>query len=256
MNSYFTGNGRSALRQCVKSKCLIAFDFDGTLAPIVTTPEAAMAPISVSRRLAVLAAVRPVAVITGRAVADVRERIGFEPHYIVGNHGAEGLPGAVGEVGPAHIEDLRRCLARHGDLLGDVGVKVEDKGYSLSLHYRTAPDRERAQFVIDAVLAESLGEFSVFGGKFVVNVAPAEAPGKDHALKALIAHSGVECAVFIGDDVTDETIFDAAPPSWLTIRIGRDNPESRAKYYLDGQFQMPFVIQDMLDALNADNDCR
>ena len=81
--------GELQLAATMRARPLLAFDFDGTLAPIVARPDQArMAPGS-PRACASWQANGPVAIVTGREVADVRTRLGFEPAYIVGSHGAE-----------------------------------------------------------------------------------------------------------------------------------------------------------------------
>src|SRR5690242_16341081 len=91
MRHLFSTEGEQALEAVMRQRPLLAFDFDGTLAPIVARPDEAHVPLEVSHGLAELAQALPVAVITGRSVADVRPRLGFEPRYVVGNHGAEDL---------------------------------------------------------------------------------------------------------------------------------------------------------------------
>ena len=89
MDHLFTPQGEAALAAVMRRDPLLAFDFDGTLAPIVDRPGDASVPDNVSRCLAKLARAHPVAIITGRSIADVRARLGFEPHFVIGNHGAE-----------------------------------------------------------------------------------------------------------------------------------------------------------------------
>ena len=89
MEHLFTPRGEAALDDVMRLRPLLAFDFDGTLAPIVDRPDDASVPAEVSRCLAELARLHPVAVITGRRVADVRARLAFKPRFVIGNHGAE-----------------------------------------------------------------------------------------------------------------------------------------------------------------------
>ena len=69
--------------------CLLAFDFDGTLAPIVAHPESARTPLPVIRAMEPLLRTHEVAVLSGRSVEDLMTRLGFEAHHLIGNHGAE-----------------------------------------------------------------------------------------------------------------------------------------------------------------------
>lgn len=246
----FTPEGVAALAVILRRQPLLAFDFDGTLAPIVARPDDARASQAVSARLAVLASRLPVAIVTGRSVDDVRERLGFTPRFIVGNHGAED------ESDPAPrqqifggLDPLRARLHACREALAVAGVTVEDKGRSIALHYRLSRTRERALELIAEVTSAQDDALRVFGGKLVVNVAPRAAPDKAQAVHALVARCGAPCALFAGDDVNDEPVFAAAPAGWLTVRVGRDDPKSQAMYVLDSPIEMAMLLERMVALL-------
>ena len=244
MRKLFTAEGRLALQAVMRLEPLLAFDFDGTLAPIVDHPDHAHARESVSPLLARLGERLPVAILTGRRVADVRKRLGFEPAYVIGSHGAEDEARPAVNDGSA-LDALRgRIGERAGELHGS-GVGVEDKHHSLAFHYRLAPDPAQALACIDAVLADPLPGLRRFGGKAVVNIVAAGDPDKGDALLALTRRLNAQAAVFFGDDVNDEAVFERAPPHWLTVRIGTDDPRSRAMFFLDSDEELPRVLEDM-----------
>ncbi len=255
MRHLFRHDGESALAAAMQQRPLLAFDFDGTLAPIVTRPEEARISQAVAARLKALASHLPLAIVTGRTVADVRGRLGFEPHYIMGNHGAEDpLDPAPAAACARAMAPLREQLrARHTELTA-AGVVIEDKGASLALHYRMSRDRESALSLINEVLLPTAGDWRVFGGKMVVNVSHRDAPDKAHAVHALVARCGAACAVFAGDDVNDEPVFESAPPHWLTIRIGLAEQGSQARFYLDSPNEMAMLLERMLGMLPVRND--
>ena len=251
MQHLFSTEGEAALAAVLKLQPLLAFDFDGTLAPIVAHPDAAQVPPGIVPRLVALAARLPVAIVTGRSVTDVRSRLGFEPHYIVGNHGAEDA--ADPSAADAHLhalDPLRQKLAAGNAVLADAGILVEDKGQSIALHYRMSPLRERAPALIREVLATIHAPFDVSSGKMVVNITVPGAPDKARAVQALLKRSGASCAVFVGDDANDEPVFIAAPPNWLTVRVGHDDPTSRALFYLDSPKQMAALLDRLLAQAN------
>jgi trehalose 6-phosphate phosphatase len=240
MRHLFTPEGETALQAVLALRPLLAFDFDGTLAPIVERPDDACVPPLVAAYLAAIGRDLPVAILTGRSVADVVPRLGFSPRYVIGNHGAED-PAAHAPAAADALDALRRRIA--GDAaLAAAGVRVEDKRLSLSLHYRTAPDPASALVRIDAVLAGLEPTLARFGGKFVVNVVAAGLPDKGDALIELVRRAGVEAAMFAGDDVTDETVFRRVRPPWLTVRIGRDDPSSAAMFGLDDEGELVTVL--------------
>ena len=81
--------GLERLRDFISARSLLAFDVDGTLAPIVARPWDARIPSELQRRLAAFTSRSTVAIITGRAVADARRMLEFNPAYLIGNHGCE-----------------------------------------------------------------------------------------------------------------------------------------------------------------------
>ncbi|MBV5340068.1 MAG: trehalose-phosphatase, partial [Deltaproteobacteria bacterium] len=95
MTYLFTAKGRDTLHAFVDPATLYTFDLDGTLAPIVSEPSGIAIPEEVRQCLIQLNRLAPVAVITGRARADALNHLGFTPRFLVGNHGAEGLPDAA-----------------------------------------------------------------------------------------------------------------------------------------------------------------
>ena len=239
--------GLAALAALARAPALFAFDFDGTLAPIRPRPDDVQVSTTIALRLEKLARARPVAIVTGRQIADVRERLGFTPAWIIGHHGAEddGDPDAAARARAA-LDPLRERVRSRADGLAAAGVLVEDKGQSLARHFRTAPDRAAASALIEEVLAGFTATLHVFGGKLVYNAVAADAPDKAVAVQRLIARTGAHAAFFAGDDVNDEPVFAAARPDWVTVRIGCERRESAAFYCVDGPHEMAGVLDRIL----------
>jgi len=249
MKRLFTPEGEAALQVTMQQRPLLAFDFDGTLAPIVARPGDARVPAAVAHRLQRLAGRLPVAVVSGRRVHDVRPRLLFTPWRIVGNHGAEDEAEQASAAPVVDLTPARVQLEAFAAGLRAAGVVVEDKGLSLALHYRLASDRDAAQRVIDDVVNALPPSLAVFGGKMVVNIVAAKARDKADAVAALVAASGADAAVFVGDDVNDEPVFARPEPTWFTVRVGQDDPNSQARYFLDGPADLPRLLDRMLEAL-------
>jgi trehalose 6-phosphate phosphatase len=250
MKPLFDREGMHALDVVLRARPLLAFDFDGTLAPLVERPDDARVPAEVSLCLDRLAQLRPVAVVTGRSVADVSRRLGFSPRFIVGNHGAEDSGRSV-QLDASCLDGLRADLSAHAAELAAAGVQVEDKRFSLALHYRLARDQDRALACIQTLLAGLDPRLRPFGGKSVVNVVLAGAPDKGDAVASLVQRAGCGVAVFVGDDVNDEAVFARALPNWLTVRVGRDDPESRAGFFLSDHSEVERMLNAMLAVLLA-----
>lgn len=232
--------GRELVEQLASAHCLLAFDFDGTLAPIVADRDAARMRAPTARLFERVAARYPVAVISGRARADVSARLGdADVPWVVGNHGLE--PG--GDM-PRFERMITRTLPLLEALLADVrGVDVEDKRYSLAVHYRSARNKRDARAAIAAAVERLPDPMRVIAGKLVVNVVPARAPDKGDALLALRAEARADVALYLGDDVTDEDVFVLDEPGALvSVRIGR-SVRSAAPYYLRDQKEMDVLLE-------------
>jgi len=243
-----SAEGQQAVATLMAGAPLLAFDFDGTLAPIVAHPDDARIAPDIARHLGVLAEHLPVAVITGRSVADVTPRLQFTPRFIIGSHGAED-PDLRDTDGDAALAELRAHLAGATTSLVGAGVSIEDKQHSIALHYRRAPDAQAARTAIESLLQALDPRLRRFGGKCVENVVSARAPDKGQAVETLMARSGADTALFAGDDVNDESVFERAPPHWLTVRVGRD-ATSAARYYLDGTPDMALLLEQLRSLLS------
>ncbi len=249
MKHLFAPEGAAAVIATMARRPLLAFDFDGTLAPIVAHPDDARVSQAVARRLDRLAALLPLAIISGRSVDDVRTRLAFEPHYIIGNHGAEDSSVEALPDRPAIFDDLRQRLDEYAFALDVSGVMVEDKQQSFALHYRLSTDRDKAFELITHLLSGLGPELEIFGGKMVVNIVAAAAPDKADAVMRLLDRSGAGSAVFVGDDLNDEPVFARAQASWLTVRVGRDDPTSQAMFCLDNFGEVATMLDRMLAVL-------
>ncbi len=224
MKDLFSPEGLQALRAFVTQPLLCLFDFDGTLAPLVADPDAALLPPAVQAQLQSLQRCAPVGIVTGRALDDLRSRLSFRPDYLVGNHGLEGVPAA-----PAPA-DLRDRVVRWKQQLEpvllrlDPGIRIEDKHYSLSLHYLHAQDRQRAGQALLACLEALQPAPRIIHGKYLFNVLPAGAGDKGSAVQALLASSGIAQALYVGDDSTDEDVFRLPLRGLFTVHVG--DPDS------------------------------
>jgi trehalose 6-phosphate phosphatase len=250
MTELLSTEGQLALRAFITPATLFAFDLDGTLAPIVDDPTTVQTPQPVREALQQLGELAVTAVITGRSCSDALPRLGFEPRYLVGNHGNEGLPGVDTQdrSQAALVHQWQRQLQQ---LLGPeswAALYVELKNSSLSLHYRHAPQREAVHAqLLDAIERLTPAPRRV-GGKFVENLLPPEAPHKGEALLRLMEHGAYPNALFIGDDVTDEDVFALNDPRIFSIRVGTQCPTAAA-YYLHDQDAMTQALELMVASL-------
>lgn len=256
MMTLFSLPGRSRLDELAKPGLLCAFDFDGTLAPLVTQPDRAHTPKNIIARLGELANYARIAVITGRSLADVSERLGFRPDYLVGNHGLEGMPGweaqaaRYREICQQWMTILAQALAQQAEFANSVWI--EDKNYSLSVHYRMARDREAVEKRLLELLPQVLPSARIVTGKCVVNLLPSDAVDKGDAMAALLEVSQASGALYVGDDVTDEDVFRMRHPDFLSIRIGHD-ARSGAEFFLAHRLCILQLLDELLMRFRLSN---
>ena len=227
------------LQRFAWSKVLLAFDYDGTLARIVADREQAAMRAATRAFLVTLARLYPCVVITGRAQPDGLRRLrGVGVFEVIGNHGVE--PWQVSNRFLREVQRWRPVLERRLARLR--GVEIENKLFSLAIHYRRSRQKKKARAAILAAAA-SLGEVRVMPGKQVLNILPKGAPHKGIALENARARLGCNAAVYVGDDETDEDIFALdRPGQLLTIRVGRKR-ESSAAYYIRSQAEIDALLR-------------
>jgi trehalose 6-phosphate phosphatase len=248
MRRLFDEAGLARLDEIVQPGMLCVFDFDGTLSPIVPQPDSAALPPEVRERLMTLMTLAPVAILTGRSLSDIGKRLGFEPHYVIGNHGLEGMPGWEGRsksyatACAAWRSALQRAFCDKQRF--DPGIRLEDKGYSLSVHYRMARNQAQAEQRLRALFETLSPPPRVVDGKCVFSLMPAGAAHKGGALEQLMQQADAATAIYVGDDVTDEDVFRLRRPDVLTVRI-EPHPDTAAEFYLPA---MPDIVQ-LLDEL-------
>lgn len=220
------------IAKLAQQRALLAFDFDGTLAPIVDQPDAAGILESTARLLGVLTRQYPVAIISGRALDDVKARLrGVTVATIVGNHGIE----------PSHwMAEAASAVAAWAPTLaagvaGIEGVRVENKRHSLAVHYRHARSHSGAYRAIREVVERLPPDARIMEGHKVVNVVPAGAPTKGDALLHVAAKSALDAILFVGDDVTDEDAFAVLNTGdSLGVRVCASE-HSRAQWFIPSQ---------------------
>ena len=243
---------------------LLLSDYDGTLTPIVGRPQDAILPPEVREKLGALAKRRSfsIGIISGRSLSAVKALVGLEGIYYAGNHGLEiagpGLKFVHPEAKKAQVvirELARQFLAGLGRL---EGVIMEDKGLSLSVHYRLVPpdkvkDVERIFQQITAPAVRK-GNIRVTTGKKVLEVRPPIDWDKGKAVETIIkeikALLKVEqlLTIYLGDDTTDEDAFRILhrPQGW-SIFVGQDGKLSRADYFLSSTSEVAAFLSRLLE---------
>jgi trehalose 6-phosphate phosphatase len=190
-------------------RAAILLDVDGTLAPIVPQPEQASVPAETQAEVERLAArYALVACISGRQGADARRLVGVDGVVYVGLHGLEL---------EAEAERYRDAIHRFAET---IDWPVEDKGLTVSFHYRGANDEDAARARLERVFerARDAGFHARFGRKVLEIMPPVEAH-KGTAVRHLLERTGLDRALYAGDDRTDLDAFRALEELELGVRV-------------------------------------
>ncbi len=241
MNPLFSKSSLMILESLSFTKTLYAFDFDGTLSKIVQVPSQATILKKTNELLKQLSEMVPVAIISGRSIEDLKCRLKFKPPYLIGNHGLEGLD----ENRFSLNEASKRCKSWNSKL-SDVqfisGVQIEDKTYSLAIHFRHCRKKKEAKAQILSAIADLSPSPRVIFGKSVINILPPMAPHKGIAVLELMLKVGAKNAFYIGDDDTDEDVFGLPNSQIMSVRVG-EKKTSQARYFIERQSQINELLR-------------
>jgi trehalose-phosphatase len=228
---------------------LLLSDYDGTLTPIVNKPELAVLPQEIKKLLRKLAKNHryTVGIISGRALADLKSKVGLEGVIYAGNHGLE-IEGFGSNFLEPIAEEMRPFLQMLHQALsvtfrGIRGVFVEDKGLTLSVHYRSVGHsdeiilKDAFRRVTDPL--HVTGRIKVTQGKRVYEIRPPVDWDKGKAIAWLMAKftevrgRGGALPIYLGDDLTDEDGFKVIEKNdGISIFVGEGSLQSAAHYFL------------------------
>jgi len=235
-------------------ECALLFDIDGTLLDLAPTPREVWVPPGLARTLNRLIEKTSgaLALVSGRSLGDIDLIFAPDQFPAVGGHGVEMRLSIDSEAVVTHAppmdKELKRRLAAIAKL--GPGILLEDKGYSLALHYRLAPHAEKAIYEAVSLISADLpnAAIEVMPGKCVCEIKPS---GFSKASGVIELMSLEPCKgrrpIFIGDDVTDESVFAIIPDfGGLAFSVGQ-----RAKG-VAGHFDGPREVREWLARLIDD----
>jgi trehalose-phosphatase len=240
------------VKRSLKGKFTHLFlDYDGTLVPIAETPAGAVMPAETKellRQLSMLPNTK-IIIISGRSLKDISSQIGLKEIVYVGNHGFEIKGPKIRFKSPVSLKykrvlgEIRNKLAK--SLASFKDVLVEDKGLSLSVHYRLADKSDVPEMTSELYRIifpyEFKGDVKVRPGKKVLEVRPSVAWNKGSAVLWLLDQRSFKprdkkirvFPVYIGDDATDEDAFECLKSRGMTIFVGKPG-RTKARFYLKG----------------------
>ncbi|MBR0831368.1 trehalose-phosphatase [Bradyrhizobium manausense] len=237
------------------SETAILLDIDGTLLELMPTPREVWVPPGLSKTLNRLVECTSgaLALVSGRSLNDIDLIFAPDQFPAVGGHGAEMRLSSDNEAVASHAppmdKELKRRLAAIAKL--SPGILLEDKGYSLALHYRLAPHAEKAIYAAVSLIRADLpnAPIEVLPGKSVCEIKHSGFT-KASGVRELMTHEPFKGRrpLFIGDDVTDESVFAIMPDmNGLAFSVGR-----RARG-VNGHFDAPSDVREFLAHLVDDH---
>jgi len=246
----------------------VFLDYDGTLTPIVRRPQDADLSQSTRKVVRKLSRRCPLAIVSGRDLQDVRERVGIDGLYYAGSHGFDIVgPGGERREHPEAVPLLpeidRAEEALRKQLSGVDGCRVERKKFAVAVHYRevAVEDVPAVEKVVKAIHAKRSG-LRLSGGKKIFELQPDVKWHKGRAVRWLLEDAlKMDCStvmpIYIGDDVTDEDAFQELRNDGIGIRVddtGAD--DSAARYQLRNPQEVRQFLLNLTDRLQQAEELR
>jgi alpha,alpha-trehalase len=233
---------------------VVFLDFDGTLSEIVSDPDAATLVDGAAKALENLASLCPVAILSGRDLADVQNRVGIPGLWYAGSHGFELIDADGGyhqnDAAAAAVPLLESAAAELRDALGHIsGVNVEHKRFAVAIHYRNAAPERIGEVVAATHRLGQRAGLRVSSGRMLVELRPDIDWDKGTTLAWIrdrMGESGRVLPIYIGDDLTDEDAFDAVRLDGIGIVVRHTETGDRpttAQFTLENPAQVREFLQ-------------
>lgn len=248
-------------RRLAARKLAVFLDYDGTLTPIVEDYTRALLPGEMRQTIAALAERCPVAIVSGRDLAHLKDFVGLDGVLYAGSHGfdieAPGHGHQTYEGGEAFLADLDAAEHELIDAVARIdGAAVERKRFAIAVHFRNVaePDAARVEAAVDAVLARHDRLKKGFGKK-IFELQPRLDWDKGKALGWMTETFGYDRAgvmvIYIGDDLTDENAFRVLDAADLGIVVGDDDRRTLASHRLESPDQVERFLRLLIAALDS-----
>ncbi len=259
MRPFFSRSGLTLLRRKLKRPVALFLDYDGTLVPIAPRPELAWLSDSTRFLLRSLSKWVPVVFVSGRSLMDLRSRIRLRGMTYVGNHGLE----IKGPGFRYQMEDAfhwRRFLKKvacqlQAELDSISGIFLEDKGYTLSVHYRQADtvSERNASRVLYRGLKPIMDLIQIRSGKSVWEILPPVEWDKGRAVTWILKRPEFQrrWPLYIGDDETDQDAFRSIRSKGIGIAVGSHKKKNAAHFYFSDQLEVDKFLKWLLAQLST-----
>jgi trehalose 6-phosphate phosphatase len=235
----------------------VFLDYDGTLTPIVSHPEKALLSDSMRQALQSLVMRAPVAILSGRDLDDVRQRVNIGAIVYAGSHGFDiagprGLRKEMATEFLPRLDMIEKELANQ--LAGIAGARVERKRFSIAAHYRNVnkSDIPKVELAVSEVAARHRA-LRKMDGKKVYELLPDIDWDKGKAVLWLLENQGLERAkvrpIYIGDDRTDEDAFRGLGQCGVGILVSEQPQPTAASYSLKDPTEVERFLRELVATL-------
>ncbi|MFH1868003.1 MAG: trehalose-phosphatase [Candidatus Omnitrophota bacterium] len=223
-------------------RILLLLDYDGTLTPIVRRPDKALLSPKTKTVLKNLIKNKCIilSVVTGRSIKKIKALVGLSNIYYAGNHGLEIGFGKSSSVIPearkslSLVKKLSAILKK--ELWAVKNAEIEDKGVTISVHYRRVSSRQIPQLkkIVSEITQSYVKSKKIIvgGGKKIIEIRPPVKWDKGKYCLYLLKKFKGALPVYIGDDITDEDAFKALKKKGITIFVRGEKKTSCAQYYV------------------------
>jgi trehalose 6-phosphate phosphatase len=247
---------------------LLLSDFDGTLSPIVSRPELAILPESTRKIMQALVKDHHIilGVISGRGLEDLKKLVGLNDIMYAGNHGLEIESPEFNFLYPLtdEVKGYIRIIYRelNKKMASIPGVIVENKGLTLSVHYRLVKENQVAEVkhIFEQVTgnARLMGKVKITTGKKVIEIRPVVDWNKGNTINLIIEKYGKEklsgiVPMYIGDDETDEDAFAEVNKytDGVSIFVGDCLTATRARYFLNSTSEVAQLLKNLYEIVEG-----
>jgi alpha,alpha-trehalase len=247
-------------KDLINKRIILFCDYDGTLTPIVKRPKLAHLSHDIKDTLFRLKNYCDIVIISGRELSNLETMVGINGLYYIGNHGFEIIGpkhfATKFEVGKEFLSEIQRA---HQDLISLLSSTdnciIEDKKFSLSVHYRLVTEEKEIAHIKEVMrkISANYPRLVMHYGKKVFELRPNFDWNKGKALNFLIQKLNYPkneyIPIYLGDDITDEDGFSAVSKNGIGILVSDEVKETYAHYRLHNPSEVNYFLKDMLDFL-------
>ncbi len=245
---------KSLINKLIQKDLAIFLDYDGTLTPIVEHPDLAYLSTKMRSCLRRLSQLYPLAVISGRGLKDLKSKVKLSSIYYAGNHGLElSGPSIQFNIGESYRNEISKAGISLNESLNEIpGIYIEDKQFSLSIHYRN----------VEPSLIPIIGEKTHLEiknnpklksrkGKKVIEIFPNIHWNKGSAVLWFLDYFNLKkpnpFPIYIGDDITDEDAFLAIKDKGIGILVNPYDKPTQATYSLNDSDEVYLFLNSILE---------